>query len=378
MNLPIMINFPSLLMTLLLLITPQLLSASDVNNLYEASVRVADQGQAERNRAIRDAFVLVLVKVTGSREIPSLNSLRGELAKASSYVQQYRYQNDPQAEPAATTRLLAVSFDKIAVDRVLRDRGLPVWGRSRPRVLAWVGVERDGRRELLLPEFNPKLIKMLRTEAKRRGLPLILPMMDLEDQSALSATDLWGNFAGPVVEASSRYPHDAVLTLTLKPDGGQRWSGRWMLLDGEQQKNGQLSAKSLAVVLQNTMDATADDLAARYAPSGGTGAEQLVMQVDAVRGFADLLRLQQFLDAQETLQSYQVRAIQGERVIVTLSLRGGLQSFSQAMNLSGILVPDTGAGLVSGATTAPGADPAYSQSQAQALVETVQLYYALR
>ena len=76
--------------------------AALVKNLYEVTLPVAGQDRQLRNAAFEQAFVQVLVRVSGS----SLSSTRIDLRLAPRYVQQYRYLvvKKPDAEqPAATS-----------------------------------------------------------------------------------------------------------------------------------------------------------------------------------------------------------------------------------------------------------------------------------
>ena len=45
-----------------------------------------------------------------------------------------------------TGQRLRVLFDEAAVTRILRDRGLPVWGQVRPTVLVCLGIDDQGER----------------------------------------------------------------------------------------------------------------------------------------------------------------------------------------------------------------------------------------
>ena len=48
-----------------------------------------------------------------------------------------------------------------------------------------------------------------------RGLPLVMPIMDLTDLSAVTITDVWGRFSQPVAQASARYMAEAVVVIRV-------------------------------------------------------------------------------------------------------------------------------------------------------------------
>ncbi len=104
------------------------------------------QSAEQRTDGIRRAFTQMLVKVTGNRNIARRPELQGDIEQAPRYVQQFRYRlgagQSPVAEEAA--RLLTVQFDALAVQRLLRERRLTVWGENRPSGLVWIGIESGG------------------------------------------------------------------------------------------------------------------------------------------------------------------------------------------------------------------------------------------
>jgi len=383
------------ILLLFLLSSLSIVQAADIANLYRAEVAVSDQGQNERNRAIKAGLLNVLVKVTGNRNISQKPAVQTFMAKASRYVQQYRYHtgNKPAgAQSEGSGRYLQIAYDKLAVDRELRKQGLPVWGKSRPQVLAWIGFERQAKRTLLNPEFNPEISGQFKQLAASRGIPFLMPLMDLEDQAAVSASDLWGAFEKPVREASERYAADIVLMVTIKSAAGNFWTSKWSLIDGNELTSWQEKSNRLNAMLESGMHEMSDRLARTYAPAGGNQTEVLLMQVSAVNSFEELVKLQKFLDRQETVQSYKVRAVKNDQAIIALNLRGGLQAFTQAVNISGFLMPenDMQPELRENVPIEPNGMQAQQQQQEQQtqavvmlpkvmpLVAEIQLYYQMR
>ncbi len=99
-------------------------------------------------------------------------------------------------EPA---RLLKVTFDRNAVERLLREKRLPVWDANRPGALVWIGVDQASHRRLGMPDDDTALYSVLTDSSGGRGVPLIFPLMDLEDQTLLQVADIWGDFEANIV-----------------------------------------------------------------------------------------------------------------------------------------------------------------------------------
>ena len=79
---------------LLLMLTTQSSSSLQVPGLYEHRVVVANESDAERNRAFREALEAVLLKVTGDRRWLSAPVIQQAISNAQSYVEAISYSSE--------------------------------------------------------------------------------------------------------------------------------------------------------------------------------------------------------------------------------------------------------------------------------------------
>ncbi|MGE0372435.1 MAG: DUF2066 domain-containing protein, partial [Gammaproteobacteria bacterium] len=209
--------------------------AGEVEGLYETQVPVTGQREAERVDALRTAFRQVLVKVTGDRGAASHQRVQALARSPLGYVQQYLYRPlPPDYAPAAAadtapTQMLWVRFDAQAVDLLLQQANEPVWGRMRPSTLVWLAVDDQGRRALAGNDTQPDLRRELEDQAEVRGVPLLFPLLDVEDQRRVNFADVWGGFDQEVRAASARYQSGAVLVGRVHRARSGDWAGRWSL-----------------------------------------------------------------------------------------------------------------------------------------------------
>lgn len=314
--------------------------------LYEAEVPVSGQHDSERARALRTAFEQVLLKVTGRRETVGVAAVETALRRPMQYVQQFLYQPLPDngtaeaLHEAGYTEMLRVRFDANAVNQMLTDAGLPLWGRTRPVTLLWLAVEENGRRRLLGGEGGDDMQQVIEHHAHMRGIPVLLPLMDLEDRRQLHFTDVWGNFQDVLMRASARYGPGAVLAgrLLREPDG--MWSGRWSLyLDGGVEH---WSARSgqWEHVLAAGIDGTADLLAERFAriitPGELRSVDFIVTDVHGIEGYQ---RAMHYLSGLDPVNRLQVLRLDGDQVKFRLSLSGDRDSLVNVIALGSSLVP---------------------------------------
>ncbi len=327
-------------------------NAAPVAGLFEATVPVAGQGAVQRKEAIQIAFRKMLVKVTGSRAIANRTELKGVLANASRYVQQYRYEllpiNQSTAEPAADVtvpdRLLKVAFDAAAVTRVLQGQRLAVWAGDRPSGLVWLGIEDRGGRRLALPDVDAGAFAALQTAAADRGLPLSYPLMDLEDRTNLQVSDLWGNFELNIRKASYRYSPDIVVTGRLIGVADNRWRAYWRLYQGDQVSSWNDNASSKVLLATKGIDHVVDVLSEKYAPTAGVGAlSEVLLQISGVTGLTIYSRINKFLTAQSVVEDAALVETGTDIAVFRLQVRGGLQSLQQGLQLGGLIEPVSGA-----------------------------------
>ena len=110
---------------------------------------------------------------------------------------------------------------------------------------------------------RPRL-KLLRGGRTNAGLPIALPLLDLEDMTAVTFADVWGGFDEPVQRASTRYRADATLIVGVRPGAFGNEVQCLLLKDG--------GRNTLAgVSLQQCLDGVADLYATEYSVIGASG-----------------------------------------------------------------------------------------------------------
>lgn len=348
--------------------------SAEVSGLYEAEVLVYSQKRSERARAMAAALAEVLVKVSGRSTVAQRNDVAQAISRPASLLQQYRYRAlpdemreqelaslEPAARAGAEPQTLYFRFDKNAVDKVLHDHGLPVWGSTRPATLAWVAVQDESERYLVGSTSTEPVRQLLEQEARRRGLALLLPLMDLEDQMALRFGDVWGGFRDPILHASTRYQSESVLVGRLfRPLGGE-WQAQWTLLEGGQIQSWGGEGALPAEVIDEGVAGAVKVLAARYAPvSADQSVGLLPLTVTEVRNLSDYARVARYLQSLQQVEQVQVLRVEADRITFELDAKGGAEGVAQLIALGNVLAPyqastnDAGAAL-----------PAWSAGQAR-------------
>jgi len=314
------------------------LQAVEVAGLYEAELEVTSQGRKERRGVIRAALAEVLIKVSGNGQVTLSPGIPEILGRSSQYLQQYRYRSekrevDPLTGLAQNQQYLWVRFDQVSLDMALRKIGLPIWGHSRPETLAWLVIEQGNQRQLLGSSDDSHFTDKVLEQSKRRGIPLVLPLYDLEDQQQVQATDVVGGFHDAILAASERYAANAVLVGRLREIADNRWEGRWTLHLAEQAFNWSQQG-DFDAALGFGIDGAASSLASRFirAPSNNPG--ELMVLVTDVFSLEDYARSDRFLSGLDGVIRIQPGQIKDNQILYKIKVRGDGQSLLQSVRLS--------------------------------------------
>lgn len=244
-----------------------------VENIYESEIVVADQNRQTRETVFEQAFQQTLIRVTGSSQILGNPLIDEARKKAAKYVTQFLYRELPPSSetPADVTgfkkpegKLLWIKFDDQAINSLLRNSNLPVWGQQRPAVLVWLAV-RDGGHRYILRDSDVSPIKdELEKAARLRGLPLRWPSYDDAERARLSFVDLWGGFWDNILAVSRNYQKEAVLVGRYQWVQNQ-WHVKWDMLQDRHVQGWQIESPDLGLLSSVGIDQTTDQVSVKYA-----------------------------------------------------------------------------------------------------------------
>jgi hypothetical protein len=234
------------------------------------------------------------------------------------------------------------------VDKLLQEQGFPWWGRARPTVLLWLAIDRSdegsgggfGRRSLIGSDEQPEIQNILLDQAEFRGLPLLLPLWDIEDRSRVRFDDVWEHRLGVLHEASKRYQVQGVLAGRLS-QGADHWVGEWTLDSGGEAQRWQTQGKR-DEALRMAIDSVVAVLAPRSAKADGSLTVQLrVMDIATLEDYA---RVANYLARLAAVK--QVRAKRVEPNGVTFAIRlydGSADDLRRAIAQGQVLEREVGA-----------------------------------
>lgn len=238
-------------------------AAEEVTELYQHRVQVNSQSASERTAALQDALKATLLKLTGDSAVMTHPAVEQALQNVRNFIVQYGYQQDEQL-------WLWAQFDRPQIDRLIQEAGSGIWSNVRPRLLVWLVVEdQDLSRKVMAADSEAIIVQQMRNAARLRGLPMQLPLLDLNDTMTISVLDVWARFMNTINFASARYTPDGVIVARVyqtDPSAEQtdKWMADWTLTIGELRWRGEVSAMDQSELGAKVISAVTEELAQRY------------------------------------------------------------------------------------------------------------------
>jgi hypothetical protein len=314
-------------------------AAVEITQLYQARVAVASQATQERTRALQQALSQTLLRISGDDQLLLHPLVLQALRNVPEYLMQYGYQQLPDQLQ------LWVQFDQDKINQLIQSAESGIWSNLRPELLVWL-VREDERlqRQLLGSDEASELVMQLRTTAQQRGLPLKLPLLDLNDSMAISPIDVWGRFDDALSFASARYPHDGVIVARIyQADpilNAGYWVADWTLQLGDIRWRGEVTSVDQQQLGALLVAQVSRELAQRYRiSSSATELNQWQMTVHDLSSLPQVIGAEQLLASLPSVDQVQLIGFGNTTAVFLMSLQADPNSIVQALDLSRQLRP---------------------------------------
>ena len=344
--------FCALIIALMMLFQSELVTAQQTRGeaidwLYQVEQLVPDQGESARLAAARRSLLRVLSRTTGLASVPRSSIVAKALEAPDRYYTKYVYFDPRQLDPVQRGRIdnasegvnsgLAVRFDfqPAAIKKLTRDAQLPTWWSRRPLTMIWMVLDEPSDRSVV-DHGALGIRNALDAAAQQRGLPVMLPLMDLQDSVAVNPAVIWGKFTDVLDEANQRYMASQYLLgrFSVQEILGERlYTGEWLVRSSD----GEASQFFRGVDLNNLVRAGID-MATRHVLDQHLVFTNVPRQHDlVVRGVAGIRAYASLLDYLQSLEFIDSVMVLGLRADA-LTLR--INSVATDLQLRSLLIDD--------------------------------------
>jgi hypothetical protein len=309
--------------------------ASGPDQLYEAAVPVKNQSPATRAAALKEVLRSVAIKVTGLDVIP--NSFFQQPLRLEDLVQQFGYESRQRTQAGRPQLQLWAKLDAVGVKQLIRQAGLPIWPEERPATLVWLAVEDPAGRQILAEGSEHPALTLLNELAERRGLPVVLPLMDLQESSLVDFDVVSAMQLEPLVSPSDKYGSHYVLVGHLQMLEKGLWRGRWKLI-GENEQVSTTPAGPLSDVLAAGINPLASRIAQQFSSLSYVDSEQYIdLSIDDINGAADYARSLKYLQSLSLISQVDVVGADQQMVNFRLHTKADMASVLQVIGLGRVL-----------------------------------------
>ncbi|WP_417665035.1 DUF2066 domain-containing protein [Pseudidiomarina sp.] len=314
-------------------------AAVDLKQLYQARVPVTSQTVGERSEGLRQALTDTLLKVSGDDTVLEHSSVELALQNVRNFVVQYGYQQEGEALH------LWVQFDQPQIDRVIQEAGSGIWSSLRPELLFWIVEENEDLQRNLLGAGDARaLIDTLRKTAENRGLPIKLPLLDLNDTMSLSVVDVWARFDDRIDFASSRYDTDGVVVARAyqadRAVTDDTWMLDWTLKLGDIRWRGVVSAMNKSELGHLVVADITQQISKRYRiGTNAAMAGQWRIKVRELTQFMDVLKAEELLLALPSVTRVQLLEYGAHEAEFELFIQTDAAQIMQAIDINRAFEP---------------------------------------
>lgn len=313
-------------------------AAVEVQSLYTARVPLDPSDRNARSEAYERALSQVAVRITGTRDALAPGELETLFPDPVRYVLQFRPGEDDT---------LWVTLDGATIERVLMSAGHSVWGSDRPLTLVWLAVDwGQGEREIIAAadaresdaearsiDRNRLLRERVQETSEARGIPVVFPLMDIEDLQSVEFSDIWGGFDEQLLEASGRYDAGSILVGRIRPGPGQR--NRWTHYFGGEQREWDGEPEEVVNLL-------ADTLGSQFAISPDEELASIPVTVSGVDSVVAYGTVHAWLEDLALVQDLSVESVSGDRIRFVIKAHGDRERLRRALEAARHLEPDAG------------------------------------
>ncbi|ALG69145.1 DUF2066 domain-containing protein [Beggiatoa leptomitoformis] len=316
--------------------------------LYEATVPIASRDESLLDDGFTRAFAQLLVDITGDATAPE--KFKTLLPKATKLIAQYEYK-----EQADSKLMLIAGFEPQGVKRLLRSASIPVpqAKKNRPPLLTWIVVEQTEISQILNEDEFATETGMLKKQASQRATPLLFPVLDIEDRSALPLSAVKSAQQSAALSVANRYGAETMLVGWIAKQNNV-WQGQWVVYA----KNALVSQwnnqnTDLTALLQTTLNeaieylnpkktapttsaATTNNAVATPMPSAVD--ETIEIQITAVDNLQDYMKVNNYLQGLDALRNIQVQNTQQGQVTFKVTIKGGSMALNQLFTNDDVLM----------------------------------------
>ena len=315
--------------------------AVQIRDINIAFVDVPDQSDLAFQKVLPQALEQVLIRMSGNADIMTLPAIQNELSQISRYIEKYNYVIKIEGN-RSNQLLLRVAFNQQAIKQLLYNANQAIWGINRPLMMIWLAIPNGTQSQILTSDSQKSVIQTIKQVASVRGIPIIFPMMDLEDQIHMvqPPSTLLNNQQLQAI--AQRYEVDSILSGTVMANKEYQLQGEWKLFLNETVYEWQTNGSNLTKVVKNGVNHAVDMMINQFATLDSKGMESLVtIQVSGIRTLDDYVHVISTLKHLIPVTKIFVSDINTDTLLLKIKTTGNINDLVKSLKSISNLVAET-------------------------------------
>lgn len=305
----------------------------------QVTLPVADRSPAEFQQAVAVGYAEAMKRLSGNPAVMTTPAVQSSAATAASYVSQYSYIEQASQDPSARQLLLQLTFNEHALVKVLQDAGQSLLGKQRPLTLVVMLNDQNGVLNFFSASDAQTLGVTLSQVAQQHGLPIVLPLGDLEDQTLLSANAVPSISSQAGDAMRNRYQVSNLLVGVVVPLG-DRVQIQWQLWSGERYFQWTAAGADVATVIGSSFDRLLETIANQYAVVKTSKLNDDVMvAISGVYGLPEHVAVLRLFKQLTPVSRVAVREMTPDTLRLSVTVSGGAEALQRALQFDKSLIP---------------------------------------
>ena len=312
-----------------------------IRDINIAFVNVPDQSDPAFQKALPQALEQVLIRMSGNTDVMTLPAIQNVLSQISRYIEKYSYITKIE-DNRNNQLLLRVAFNQQAIRQLLYNANQTIWSINRPLMMIWLSIPNGIQPQILTNDSQKPVVQIVKQVAFVRGIPIIFPMMDLEDQIYMVQPPSTLPNSQQLQEISQRYEVNSTLSGTVIANKEYQLQGEWQLFLNETLYGWQTSGSNITEVVKNGIDRAVDMIINQFATLDSRGMESLVtIQVSGIKTLNDYVNVISTLKHLTLVTKISVSDINTDMLLLKITTTGNLNDLVKALKSISYLVAET-------------------------------------
>jgi len=313
--------------------------AKEISNIYQVDIQVKEQSNKARWQASLEGFKQVLVRRSGSNRILSSKQTIDAYKKVTSYVQKSQYSSNTELM-SEYKYIISLHFEPRLIDNLIKRANQPLWDSNRPVSMLWLSQEETVEnnppyRRIIIENVSEQVTNnLILKNSNRRGVPVILPLMDFDDNLLVTQSDVWGRFPEAIIVASKRYLVESIIIGKIYQRDGL-WIGQLSYFNESNNLSFEHQTDNVEMMYEKIFDSLAEILCNQYCVTQtATVGQELLIEIENITNFEAFLKIKNYISELSAIRQVDVLAIHQDKLILKLSLLSNEQAVIDSLSLN--------------------------------------------